>query len=131
MPSKTFVVRAHTRTVHTKPITFTCSKCNQVTARDVYPGNPPKYCLKCSPRKKRSEGDTRPPELGGFEPTHNLVDSMGKVTLVALEATAEKGWFFVRTALDWFAGESIIKYRRKKGLTNRGEPMSGFMLESV
>jgi len=71
MPSKTFVVRAHTRTVHTKPLTFTCAKCNQVTTRDVYPGNPPKYCLKCSPRKKRSEGDTRPPERGNFEPTHN------------------------------------------------------------
>jgi len=38
---------------------------------------------------------------------------------------------FVRTALDWFAGESIIKYHSKKGLTNRGEPMSGFVLESL
>jgi hypothetical protein len=131
MPSKTFVVRAHTSTVHTKPLTFTCAKCNQVTTHDVYPGNPPKYCLKCSPRKKRSEGDTRPPERGDFEPTDNLVDSTGKVTPVALEPAPEKGWFFVRTALDWFAGESIIKYHSKKGLTNRGEPMSGFVLESL
>jgi len=102
-----------------------------VTTRDVYPGNPPKYCLKCSPPKKRSESDTRPPERANFEPTHNLVDSTGKVTLVALEAAPEKGWFFVRTALDWFAGESIIKYHTKKGLTNRGEPMGGFVLESL
>ena len=83
------------------------------------------------PRKKRSEGDTRPPERSDFEPTHNLVDSTGKVTLVALEAAPEKGWSFVRTALDWFAGESIIKYHSKKGLTNRGEPMVGFVLESL
>jgi hypothetical protein len=73
---------------------------NQVTTRDVYPGHPPKYCLKCSPRKKRKDGDTRPPEQGDFVPTHNLVDSTGKVTPVALEAAPEKGWFFVRTALD-------------------------------
>jgi hypothetical protein len=65
------------------------------------------------------------------EPTHNLVDSTGKVTPVALEAAPLKEWFFVRTALDWFAGKSIIKYHRKKGLTNRGEPMSGFVLESL
>jgi hypothetical protein len=56
---------------------------------------------------------------------------MGKVTPVALEPAPEKRWFFVRTALDWFAGESIIKYHSKKGLTNRGEPMSGFVLESL
>jgi hypothetical protein len=65
------------------------------------------------------------------EPTHNLVDSTGKVRPVALEPAQEKGWFFVRTALDWFAGESIIKYHSKKGLTNQGEPMLGFVRESL
>jgi hypothetical protein len=112
-------------------VTFTCGKCNQITTRDCYPGNLPKYCLKCSPRKKRSDEDSRPQARGDFEPTHNLVDSTGKVTAVALEAAPEKGWFFVRTALDWFSGESIIKYHRTKGLTNRGEPMPGFVLESL
>lgn len=131
MPSQTFVVRTHTRTVYTKPITFTCAQCNRVTTRDCYPGSSPKYCLKCRPRNKRKEGDTRPPERGDFEPTHNLVDASGKVTPVALEPALEKGWFFVRTALDWFAGESIIKYHRSKGLQNRGEPMPGFVLESL
>ncbi|MCA1995367.1 MAG: hypothetical protein LDL41_25465 [Coleofasciculus sp. S288] len=131
MPSKTFIVRAHTRTVYTKPITFVCGKCNQTTTRDCFPGNPPKYCLKCSPRRKRSTEDSTIPERGDFEPTHNLVDATGKVTPVALEPAKEKGWFFVRTALDWFAGESIIKYHRQKGLTNRGEPMTGFVLESL
>lgn len=131
MPSQTFVVRAHTRTVYTKPVTFTCAKCKQVTTRDCYPGNPPKYCLKCRPRKKRSPHDTRPPERGDFEPTHNLVDPSGKVTPVALEPTSEKGWFFVRTALDWFAGESLLRYHKQKGLQNRGEPMPGFVLESL
>ena len=130
MPSQTFVIRAHTRTIYTKPVTFTCAKCNQVTTRDCYPGNLPKYCLKCSPRKKRPDGDPRPPERGNFEPTHNLVDPTGKVTVVALEPAPQKGWFFVRTALDWFSGESIIKYHRNKGLTNRDKPMPGFVLES-
>lgn len=131
MPSQTFVIRAHARTIHTKPITFTCAKCKQITTRDCYPGNPPKYCLKCRPRKERQEGDTRPPERGDFEPTHNLVDASGKVTPVALEPAPEKGWFFVRTALDWFAGESLLRYHRHKGLQNRGEPMPGFVLESL
>lgn len=131
MPSQTYLVRSHIRTIHTKPLTFTCAKCHQVTTRDCYPGNPPKYCLKCSPRKKRKNGDTRPPERGDFVPTHNLVDKLGKVTPVALEPAPEKGWFLVRTALDWFAGESIIKYHRSKGLTNRGKPMAGFVLESL
>ena len=61
----------------------------------------------------------------------NLVDSTGKVRLVALEPAPLKGWFFVRTALDWFAGESIIKCHKKRGLTNRGEPMLGFVLENL
>ncbi len=131
MPSQTFVVRSHTRTVYTKPITFTCAKCHQITTRDCYPGNAPQYCLKCRPRKKRKDTDSRPPERGDFEPTHNLVDKSGKVTPVALEPAPEKGWFFVRTALDWFAGESLLRYHRKKGLQNRDEPMTGFVLESL
>jgi hypothetical protein len=87
--------------------------------------------LKCRPRKKRKDTDSRPPERGDFEPTHNLVDKSGKVTPVALEPAPEKGWFFVRTALDWFAGESLLRYHRKKGLQNRDEPMTGFVLESL
>jgi hypothetical protein len=28
MPSKTFIVRAHARTIHTRPVTFVCAKWN-------------------------------------------------------------------------------------------------------
>ncbi|MGB7440109.1 MAG: hypothetical protein WA919_03505 [Coleofasciculaceae cyanobacterium] len=130
MPTQTFVVRAHTRTIHTKPVTFVCGKCHQMTTRECYPGNPPKYCLGCSPRKKRSSATTKP-ERGMFHATHYLVASSGKRTEVCLEKSPQSGWYWVRTALDWFAGESIIQYHFEKGLHSHGKPLVGYSLEPL
>lgn len=131
MPSQTFIVRAHARTIYTRPVTFVCAKCGQMTTRDCYPGSPPKYCLPCAPKKKKNDTN-RKPEKGMFKPTHNLVASVsGEKTPVYLEATPEPGWFFVRTALDWFSGESIIQYHKKRGLQSRGVELVGYSLEAL
>ena len=129
MPSKTFIVRAHARTIYTKPITFVCAKCHQATTRECYPGYPPKYCLNCAPKKKSS--DTSKPEKGMFHPTHCLIASSGKTTEVCLEKSSEPGWYWVRTALDWFSGESIIQYHPKLGLQSRGVTLVGYSLETL
>ncbi|NER23287.1 MAG: hypothetical protein F6J86_33645 [Symploca sp. SIO1B1] len=128
MPSQTFIVRAHSRTIYTKPLTFVCGKCQQMTTRECYPGNPPKYCLKCSPKRKKAS-ETQKQERGMFNATHHLVASSGKKTEVCLEQTPQPGWYWVRTALDWFAGESIIQFHQEKGLHSQGTPLSGYSLE--
>lgn len=130
MPSQTFIVRAHARTIHTRAVTFVCAKCQQMTTRECYPGTPPKYCLKCAPKKKKTDSQ-RKPERGMFHATHYLVDSNEKKTEVCLEKSPEAGWFFVRTALDWFSGESIIKYHNKKGLQSQGVPLESYSLEPI
>ncbi|MGQ4647370.1 hypothetical protein [Lyngbya aestuarii] len=130
MPSQTFIVRAHARTIHTKPVTFICAKCNQMTTRECYPGRAPKYCLSCSPRKKKSS-ETSKPEKGMFKATHYLVEGgSGEKTPICLEKSPEPGWHWVRTALDWFSGESIIQYHQQKGLQSRGIELSGYSLET-
>lgn len=134
MPSKTFIIRAHARTIHTRPVTFVCAKCEQMTTRDCYPGTPPKYCLECAPKKKKHD-DQRPPERSMFKATHNLIAQNGKKTPVCLvplkKPGQQKGWFEVRTALDWFSGESIIQYHEKQGLHSKGVPLSNYKLEPV
>lgn len=130
MPSQTFIVRAHARTIYTKPVTFICAKCHQATTRECYPGTPPKYCLICSPKKKKASS-TNPPEKGMFHATHHLIDPSGKRTQIALEASQEPGWYGVRTALDWFSGESIIQYHHQKGLQSRGVALIGYSLETL
>ncbi|MFP5268922.1 hypothetical protein [Coleofasciculus sp.] len=131
MPSKTFIVRAHARTIYTRPVTFICAKCHQATTRECYPGTPPKYCLNCAPRKKKASA-TRKPEKGMFKPTHHLVaQSTGERTPVCLETSSVPGCFWVRTALDWFAGESIIQYHKQKGLYSRDMPLVGYSLDEI
>ena len=66
-----------------------------------------------------------------FHATHYLIDSNGKKTDVSLEKSPESGWSFVRTALDWFSGESIIKYHNKKGLQSQGVPLEGYSIEPI
>lgn len=131
MPSKTFIVRAHARTIHTRPVTFICAKCHQATTRECYPGTPPKYCLNCAPKKKKASA-TRTPEKGMFKPTHHLVaHRTGEQIPVCLETSPDPGWFWVRTALDWFSGESIIQYHRQKGLHSRDQPLADYSLEEI
>jgi hypothetical protein len=130
MPSKTFVVRAHARTIHTRPVSFVCAKCQQLTTRECYPGTPPKYCLTCAPKKKKAD-PTQPPERGMFQATHYLISGNGKKTEVALEKSKEKGWYFVRTAQDWFSGESIIQFHPKLGIQSKGTALVGYSLEPV
>jgi hypothetical protein len=126
---KTYIVRAHARTVYTRPVTFVCAKCGQLKTRDIFPGPAPKYCLDCAPKKKKKQQEEETPERGEFKPTHWLVDSQGRRTAVALEPTSQRGWYFVRTAMDWFSGESIIQYHPKKGLVSRGENLEGYRVE--
>jgi hypothetical protein len=45
--------------------------------------------------------------------------------------TKIKRWFWVRTALDWFSGESIIQYHKKQGLQSQGVSLVGYSLEAV
>ena len=67
-----------------------------------------------------------------FKPTHHLVaPSSGEKTPVCLEKSSEPGWFWVRTALDWFSGESIIQYHQQKGLHSRGAELNGYSLETL
>lgn len=132
MPSQTFIVRAHARTIYTRPITFVCAKCGQMTTRDCYPGKLPKYCLSCSPRKHRKTDFNKREERGMFQPTHYLVaTNNGKLTEVALEPSPDPGWFWVRTALDWFSGESIIQYHKQQGLRSQGVSLVGYLLEPL
>ncbi len=128
MPSQTFIVRAHSRTIYTKPLTFVCAKCEQMTTRECYPGNPPKYCLKCSPKRKKGSA-TQKPERGMFHATHYLIAGSGTKTEICLEKAPQPGWYWVRTALDWFAGESIIQYHKEKGLHSQDKPLSGYSIE--
>ena len=130
MPSQTFIVRAHARTIYTKPLTFVCGKCQQMTTRECYPGSPPKYCLKCSPKKKKASA-TRKPERGMFYATHYLIAANGTKTEICLEKTPQPGWYWVRTALDWFVGESIIQYHHEKGLHSQGKPLTGYSLQPL
>ncbi|EDX75748.1 hypothetical protein MC7420_6403 [Coleofasciculus chthonoplastes PCC 7420] len=37
----------------------------------------------------------------------------------------------MRTALDWFSGESIIQYHRQKGLYSRDKPLEDYSLEEI
>jgi hypothetical protein len=54
--------------------------------------------------------------------------STGKTTAVCLEPSPDKGWSWVRTALDWFSGESIIQYHPTKGLQSRGVVLDNYQL---
>jgi hypothetical protein len=126
---KTYLVRAHARTVYTRPVTFVCAKCGQLKTRDVFPGPAPKYCLNCAPKKKKKQQEEEAQERGEFQPTHWLVDPQGRKTAIALEPTGEGDWHYVRTAMDWFSGESIIQYHPKKGLVSRDEKLDGYRVE--
>ncbi len=66
----------------------------------------PTYCLSCRPRRKRSAQEL--PTKGMFHPTHYLIAANGRKTEVCLEKSSNPGWSWVRTALDWFSGSSII-----------------------
>ncbi len=130
MPSQTFIVRAHARTIHTRPITFVCAKCDQMTTRECYPGKAPKYCLECAPARKKD--NNKPVVLrGSFHPTHYLVSAKGKKTEICLEKANESGWYWVRTALDWFSGDSIIRYHQHHGIYSYNQPLEGYSLESI
>lgn len=131
MPSQTYIVRAHARTVYTTPITFVCGKCEQMTTRQCYPGKRPIYCLKCSPKRDRSKTQRNTTEKGIFTPTHYLVTPSGKKTEISLERSPQPSWYWVRTALDWFSGESIIKYSKQQGLYNYDQPLEGYSLELI
>ena len=126
MPSQTILIRAHARTIHTRPVTFICAQCHTPTTRECYPGKTPQYCLQCRPRKKKSP-HTRP-EKGMFIPTHYLVAPNGRKTEVCLEKTSNPGWYWVRTALDWFSGSSIIQYHQEKGMISHDTPLEGYTL---
>lgn len=134
MPSQTIIVRAHTRTIHTRPVTFICAKCEEMTTRECYPGTPPKYCIKCRPPKPRKVDDSRPEETPMFRPTHQLVAlTTGQKTPVALVRSKQKDkdWHEVKTALDWFSGDSIIMYHSQRGLYSRGVFLVNYTLEAV
>ncbi len=126
MPSQTFLVRAHARTIHTHPVTFVCAECYTTTTREIYPGKMPQYCLSCRPRKKKSAQER--PTKGMFHPTHYLVAANGRKTEVCLEKSSNPGWFWVRTALDWFSGSSIIQYHPEKGIISHETPLEGYLL---
>ncbi|MDJ0691731.1 MAG: hypothetical protein QNJ41_24915 [Xenococcaceae cyanobacterium MO_188.B32] len=126
MPSQTFLVRAHARTIHTHPVTFICAECHTTTTREIYPGKMPQYCLSCRPRRKRAAQER--PTKGMFHPTHYLVAANGRKTEVCLEKSSNPGWSWVRTALDWFSGSSIIQYHPEKGIISHETPLEGYTL---
>jgi hypothetical protein len=66
-----------------------------------------------------------------FQATHYLITPNGKTTEVCLEKSPDIGWSWVRTALDWFSGESIIQYHQRQGLQSQGVPLVGFSLEPI
>ncbi len=39
--------KAHTRVIHTRPVTFTCAECGREVTEDLFPGPMPKYCNGC------------------------------------------------------------------------------------
>ena len=63
-----------------------------------------------------------------FHPTHYLVAANGRKTEVCLEKSSNPGWSWVRTALDWFSGSSIIQYHPEKGIISHETPLSGYTL---
>ena len=126
MPSQTFLVRSHARTIHTHPVTFVCAQCHTTTTREIYPGKMPQYCLSCRPQKKKS-AHTRPVK-GMFHPTHYMIAANGRKTEVCLEKSSNPGWSWVRTALDWFSGSSIIQYHPEKGIISKDTPLEGYSL---
>ncbi len=126
MPSQTFLVRAHARTIHTHPVTYICAECHATTTREIYPGKIPSYCLSCRPRRKRAAQER--PTKGMFHPTHYLVAANGRKTEVCLEKSSNPGWSWVRTALDWFSGSSIIQYHPEKGILSHETPLEGYTL---
>ncbi len=126
MPSQTFLVRSHARTIHTHPVTFVCAECHTTTTREIYPGKIPTYCLSCRPRRKRAAHER--PTKGMFHPTHYLIAANGRKTEVCLEKSSNPGWSWVRTALDWFSGSSIIQYHPEKGIISHETPLSGYTL---
>ena len=126
MPSQTFLVRAHARTIHTHPVTFVCAECHTTTTREIYPGKMPTYCLSCRPRRKQFAQER--PTKGMFHPTHYLIAANGRKTEVCLEKSSNPGWSWVRTALDWFSGSSIIQYHPEKGLISHETPLEGYTL---
>jgi hypothetical protein len=76
----------------------------------------------------------KPEETPMFRPTHNLVAlTTGQKTPVALVRSQqpEKGWYQVKTALDWFSGESIIMYHEQQGLYSRGVSLVNYTLEKL
>ena len=129
MPSQTFIVRAHARTIYTRPVTFICAQCHTPTTRECYPGKTPLYCLQCRPRKKKSANTLS--EKGMFIPTHYLIAPNGRKTEVCLERTSNPGWYWVRTALDWFSGSSIIQYHQDKGMISHDTPLTGYSLADL
>ncbi len=126
MPSQTFLVRSHARTIHTHPVTFVCAECHTTTTREIYPGKMPTYCLSCRPRRKRAAHER--PTKGMFHPTHYLIAANGRKTEVCLEKSSNPGWSWVRTALDWFSGSSIIQYHPEKGIISHETSLSGYTL---
>ncbi|HBL61838.1 MAG TPA: hypothetical protein DDZ80_26520 [Cyanobacteria bacterium UBA8803] len=66
-----------------------------------------------------------------FHATHYLIANSGQKTEVCLEKSPEPGWYWVRSALDWFSGESIIQYHDQQGLQSRGVPLVGYSLETL
>ena len=126
MPSQTFLVRSHARTIHTHPVTFVCAECHNTTTREIYPGKIPIYCLSCRPRRKRSAHER--PTKGMFHPTHYLIAANGRKTEVCLEKSSNPSWSWVRTALDWFSGSSIIQYHPEKGIISHETSLSGYTL---
>ncbi len=45
-----------------------------------------------------------------------------------MEKSSNPGWSWVRTALDWFSGSSIIQYHPEKGIISHETTLSGYTL---
>ena len=45
-----------------------------------------------------------------------------------MEKSSNPGWSWVRTALDWFSGSSIIQYHPEKGIISHETPLEGYTL---
>ncbi len=45
----------YTRTIRTRPITFTCAECGREVTEDLYPGRTPRYCLDCVGKVRRRQ----------------------------------------------------------------------------
>ncbi len=52
---KVSTVKAHTREVKKRPVTFVCRVCHQEYTVDQYPGRPPEICLNCWPEYRRKQ----------------------------------------------------------------------------